>query len=328
MADGRMLWLGIAGALLGQACSAPPAAKAPDAPSPASKAAASATASPVAPPPGAAPMEAKEPSPSAGVLFHCGTTAPSRARLEASFKTDWLLYDVDGGDAGGDTLLDDDVTVRIESTPATPLPSATLTVAVLTTREVRAPDVKPFARSGYNEGIGRHWFEMSKPFTLEKQADGWCFADRKPCPAKDAQERDFTRALGQSVELLSPLSEFSTVLDGKPSDGKRELRLPPLLLQRLGLARSQPITATQVNVGFPARFEAHLHAEKTDLIAAETPGGRAPRTHAKDVTLHAELDEHCRLVHYQIEQDARTTIAPGTRSASRFVHTRKYRVSF
>jgi len=323
--DGRKIGLGIAcWLLLVGACSAPPMAKARVAPTPASSETASAsskitTAPSVVPSAASALPALEEPSSSTEKVFRCDARTPSAARISASFKTDWLVYDGNGAEADGSTLLDAQVSLSIEPTE---------TGASLTLQELRDAPSLQYGKLGYREGLDQHWLELGKPFTLEHRGKDWCFADRRPCPAKAALERDFTRALGQGIELLSPLSELSSALDGKPNDGKRALELPLLLIQRLGLKRSQPISAAQVNLGFPARFEAHLHAETTELVAAETSGGQAPRTRARDITLRAELDEHCRLVHYEVEQDARTTIVPGTQSTSRLIHTRKYSVQY
>jgi hypothetical protein len=230
------------------------------------------------------------------------------------------VYDVDGALAGGETLLDARVALTLVPSDA---PKTAVTLLDLQDRGNR-----DLQKIGYRLALDRKWLELGMPFALERQPKGWCFAARQPCPATAVHERDFTTALGRSVELLSPLPETTAALDGKPSDGKLALELPLLLLQRLGLSRTKSVRAAQTNIGFPAAFEAKLHAEKTTLVDAEVGVGKAPRNHVRDITLTALFDARCRLSRYAVAQDARTTIAPGTNSASRVVHTRQYDVSF
>jgi hypothetical protein len=238
-------------------------------------------------------------------------------QVERTFRTEWLVYDVNGTSTAQQPIADAQTVFTIA--PAT-RGFAGLDAEITVHRQRSAPLEN--AKVAATQTPKKASFDLEKPFIIERHGKTWCFAGRKPCPSQDKNERTFLTALGASVELLSPEPSIAAARGGKPSDGSLNIPLPRSLLNRIELSTTRALAARQHGAGFPAHFSYETHNDEAVLANLVKPG--KPGTRTGDLTIDVAIDRDCRLSGFSVTQDVALHLTPGAPSALRFHHTRTF----
>jgi hypothetical protein len=268
---------------------------------------------------GALPAGTAPPAPS---VFAC-TRAPDlpRTQVERTFHTEWLVYDF-MGEAAAQQPIADAQTVFTIAPVTRDYAGLDAEITVHHHENVALENGKAGSSPTPTPNAGA--VELEKPFVIERHGKSWCYADRKPCPARDKSESALLAALGGSVELLVPEPSVVAALDGKASDGTLSIPLSQSLLKRIDLSTKRALDARQHEAGFPALFRYETHSDQAVLVIAGNSGGKARNG---DLTVDVAVDQACRLTRFSVTQDVTVHFAEG-KSATRFMHTRTFVMHF